>query len=118
MHLRDDSEVQILVNVTCSVALLHGQSSMIAHTNFTIELDDFSDSGTFQNTIIVGAVSGGGDDNIGLGPPSMMAIAFIIITLVALALFTWRTRRKAELEKRKELEDRIRRKKEISKKQR
>ncbi len=118
MNLRDDIETHILVNITCSVALLHGQSSMIAHTNFTVELDDFSDSGTFQNTIIVGAVSGGGDDDIGLGPPSMIAIAFIVITLVALVLFTWRTRRKTELVKRKELEDRIRKRKERSRRER
>ena len=118
LSLRDDSEAHITVNVTCSYPPPRGQSSMSAYANFAIELSDFSDSGTFAAVVVVGQSSGGGDDDPGLGPPSLIALAVILAAVCIIGVFLFKTKRDAELERRSEMEDRIRRRKEKAKKRR
>lgn len=110
LSVNDVDEAHVIVNVSCTTRPARGQTSILTYANFRIELNDFSDSDTFTSTVIVAQVSGG-DDDPGLGPPSMIALAFILIMIMLIGLFVWQTRRKAELKKRIELEERIRRRK-------
>jgi hypothetical protein len=110
LALSDSEEEHVQVNLTCTTRPPRGQSSMLAYANFRIELSDHSETGTFTTTVIVAQVAGG-DDDIGLGPPSIIALAFVLIAVLLIGLFVWHTKRKAELRRRMELEEKIRRRK-------
>jgi hypothetical protein len=117
LSLRDDVEAHVLVNVTCSIKPPKGEGSMMAYVNYTVELTDFSDSGTCTSSIIV-APTAEESQPIGLGSPSVLAIIFVVSAILIITAFALYSRRKVVVEKRSTLEERIRKRKEKARRQR
>lgn len=110
LSLADDREEHVIVNVSCTTRPPRGNSSIRGNIDFRVELNDFSESDTFTTVVIVSQVSGGEEDK-GLGPPFIIAVVFIFTAVVLILLFAWQTKRRAEIRKRMELEEKIRRRK-------
>ena len=117
MSLSDDVEQFVRANITCSESPAENQASILAYADFNLELEDESDTGSFRTTVVVASIPSGGDD-----PPILEPNVVILIVIIAvfgvIGLVLFRAQRGAEAERRKELEERIRRKKERSRKRR
>ena len=108
--LSEEREEHVVVNLTCTTRPPRGQTSMLAYAVFRVEASDFSESGTFTSTVIVAQVSGGEDD-AGLGEPFILAGIFIMFAVLLVGLVAYMTKKKAEMRRRIELEEKIRRRK-------
>ncbi len=109
LELSDEYELHVLVNITCSESPEENQASILTHANFDLELEYNSAMGRFGSTVVVSASSHEE------GPTILEANFWVILVLlgvfVGIGAVLFMARRKAEIEKRKELEDRIRQKK-------
>jgi cbb3-type cytochrome oxidase subunit 3 len=114
--LKDDVEQQVVVNITCSSAPPWKQPSMIAYANFNLTLADNTGNGRFTSNVVVSA----GAEEVNDFPVSTSLFVVIVLACVfiGIAAFIFRAYRRTEEEKRKKLEDKIRRKKEKARNQR
>ena len=117
MVLSDDVEQFVRTNITCSVSPAENQASILAYADFNLELEDDTGSGDFRCTVVVASIP----DVIDVPPllePNVLVLIIIVIVFVAIGLVLFRAQRKTEADNRKDLEDRIRQKKEQSRKRR
>jgi len=114
--LREDLEQQVMVNITCSSAPPWKQPSMITYANFNLNLADNTGTGRFTSNIVVSAAAE--EENKFPVSTNVFVVIILVIVFVAIAAFMFRAYRKTEGEKRKELEDKIRKKKDRARNQR
>jgi hypothetical protein len=118
LALSDINEQRVVVNVTCSVAppRLNYTSSLMAYAHFDISLEDGSGTGHITSNIVVSPSRGTGDDS----PLSLnlTVLIILIVIFIAVGFFMLKAYRKTEEEKRHDLEEKIRLKKEKARKQR
>ena len=113
----ETDEIFVRANITCSVSPGEGQASILTYAVFNLELEDESATGGFTSTVVVASIPGGGDETP-LLEPNAIVIIVIIAAFAVIGLVLFRAQKKAEAERRKELEDRIRQKKQQSRKRR
>ncbi|MDO9537344.1 MAG: hypothetical protein Q7J68_03390 [Thermoplasmata archaeon] len=114
--LTDNTEQQVIVNITCSSQPPWKQPSMLAYANFDLRLADNAGTGRFTSTVVVSATA-----EVTVNPmtqPSVIVIIILIVVFIVIGILLFRTYKKTEEERRKELEDNIRKKKERARKQR
>lgn len=115
--LSDNVEQHVTVNLTCSSQPPWKQPSMIAYANFNLRLADSpSTTGRFTTNIVVSATAEA-ENEIPISA-SIIVIIVLVIVFIVIGAFLFKVYRKTEEQRRKELEDRIRKKKERAKKQR
>ena len=114
--LQDNLEQQVIVNFTCSVAPPWKQPSMIAYANFDLRHADGTGTGRFTSNVVVSA-SAEAESEFTVAT-SVIVIIILIAVFIAIGMFLLRAYKKTEEDKRNELEEKIRRKKEKAKKQR
>ncbi len=116
--LSDTEEQRVAVNVTCSVAppRLNYTSSLMAYAHFDLTPEDGSAAGRLTSNVVVQPSGGSMDD--GALSANLTVLIILIVVFVVIGLFLARAYRKSEEERRRELEDKIRLKKEKARKQR
>ena len=116
LALTDNTESHVLVNITCSRSPLENQASILTYANFDLELEYNSATGRFTSTVVVASIP----DVV--TPTILEANIVVILVLVAvfiiIGIVLFMAHRKTELERRRELEERIRQKKENSRRKR
>jgi len=116
LDLTDLEELHVVANVTCSESPAEGQASILTYANFDI-VNERSATGRFTSTVVVASIP-----PIIEPPPileaNMVVVMIIIVVLVIIGLVLFRAQKSAEVERRKELEDRIRQKKDRARKRR
>lgn len=109
-------ELHVQVNITCSESPLINQASILTYANFDLELEYNSAMGRFGSTVVVAASSGAA------GPTILEANFWVILVLigvfVGIGVVLFMARKKVEIEKREELEERIRQKKDDARRKR
>jgi len=116
LALSDTVEQRVVVNLTCSVAPPRMEYSLMAYAHFDFRLADDSGTGRITSNIVV-SPSGTAGDSISL-TLNIAVLIILIVVFTVVGLFMTRAYRKTEEEKRLELEERIRQKKERARKQR
>jgi hypothetical protein len=114
--LNDLTEQHIIANITCSSAPPWKQPTMMAYANFNLSLSDNTGTGRFTSNVVVSATAE--ENNEFPVPLNVFIVLVLAIVFIVIAIFMFGAYRKTEEEKRKELEDKIRRKKERARKQR
>ena len=114
--LSETVEQKILANVTCTIPPLK-DSSLMAYAHFNIRIDGSTTTGTFTSNVVI-SPSDSEDPAAPPVSPSVIVVIILVIVFLVIGLFMFRAYKNTEEQKRKDLEEKIRRKKEKAKKQR
>jgi len=116
MDLSESAEQQIIANITCSVAPPRLEYSLMTHAYFDIRPADGGSAGRVTSNVVVSPSGSSGDS--GSLTMNIFVLVVLVVIFAAVGFFMMRAYRKTEEQKRRELEDKIRRKKEKVRKQR
>ncbi len=116
MELSDDFELHVLVNITCSDPPSENQASILAHAYFDLELEYNSAMGRFGSTVVVASIPY--VEEVPILEANLLVILVLVGVFAGIGFILFMARRKAEIDRRDELEERIRQKKDDSRRKR